>query len=110
MSYRIDYAKTARNDMRSVMRYIKVKLKNDKAASDLYDEVQRILNRLRDDPEMFPVSDNPGLERIGVRKINIRGYNMFYLFTGDRIYIVRFVSTLMDQYSEKFTNSVTNEL
>ena len=35
---RIDYSRTARDDIRSVMGYISDKLQNRKAASDLYDD------------------------------------------------------------------------
>ena len=92
------------------MGYISDKLQNRKAASDLYDDISLVLDHLADSPEMFPLSDNRGLSELGIRKINIRGYNHYYQFTGDRIYIVRFVSTLRDQHSEVFTDSTLSEL
>lgn len=107
MSYRIEYTATAKSDVQSVMSYIKYELSNNKAASDLYDDVQRVLDRLKINPLMFPLSPNPVLAEASVRRANIRGYNMYYKLTDGSVYIIRFVSTLMDQDSVNFISSVT---
>ena len=106
MTFPIVYSEHVESDIDSALGYIINKLHNAKAARDLFDEISKLLEHLGETPEMFPYHENRWLAGMGIRKANIRGYNMFYLFDGKAVIAVRFASTLKDVSSPEFINSV----
>ena len=106
MSYEVSFTSLARRDYDENIGYIVGILKNVTAARNLRRRFKEASGQLSVNPESSRLSDIGCLAELGVRVRYIGGYDIFYIFTGDRVVILRFVSALMDTYSDDFIESV----
>ena len=104
--YPVLFSEKAQSDLDSILDYIINKLFNRAAAKRLYEDIERAITYISNTPEMFPLSGNKRLDMYNVRKANVRGYNMYYLFDGSSVFVIRFMSTLSNQSSNMFVKSI----
>lgn len=78
--YKIIVTEPAQKDLRDAVLYISNELRNNQAAFNLIDLVEKSVNSLTDMPERYAVVDDEILAREGFRFITIKNYLLFYIF------------------------------
>ena len=99
--YRITITEVAKKDIASAADYIKLVLKNPKAADDLLDEIEGRIKSLRTMPQIHQVVDDPVLGEFEIRAVLIKNYMAFYQIdeSGKSVNIVRFLYQKRDWVS-----------
>lgn len=77
--YKIIVTEPAQKDLRDAISYISNELKNNQAAVNLIDLVEKTVNSLTDMPERYALVDDEILAREGFRFITIKNYLLFYI-------------------------------
>ncbi len=77
--YKIIVTEPAQKDLRDAVSYISNGLKNNQAAVNLIDLVEKTVNSLTGMPERYAVADDEILAREGFRFITIKNYLLFYI-------------------------------
>ena len=93
MSYSIQISTSAEQDIIDAVNYIKLVLKSPDAAERLYELIAERLFPLKDQPELYPIVDDPVLKAWGIRFVSVQNYLAFYTIDEKykTIYIVRFL-------------------
>ena len=91
--YRITITEVAKKDIASAADYIKLVLKNPKAADDLLDETVGRIKSLCTMPQIHQILDDPILGGFEIRAILIKNYAAFYLIDEQKheVRIIRFL-------------------
>lgn len=91
---------SAKTDIKNSISYIKDILCNQKAASNLSDEIIEEIQLLKDNPRSGPYVKDFFLANLGFRFLLIKNYKVYYLINRDKdketIQIVRFLHSKMD--------------
>ena len=95
--------KTAKNDIRTNLAYLKEVLLNPKASTNLADEITSEFNMLQDNPKSGPYVQDPFLAKLGFRFLLIKNYKAYYVVTEDEsvqeVHIIRFLHSKMNYES-----------
>ena len=93
MGFRIKFSDQAAEDFSSIIEYIHDKLYSPSAAERFYRETTKKLNKISENPYIYPVSRDEKLSVRDYRVAVIGNYLMFYLiYEADTIaYIVRII-------------------
>ncbi|MDY0282156.1 MAG: type II toxin-antitoxin system RelE/ParE family toxin [Salinivirgaceae bacterium] len=93
MTYDIYITAAAERDLLRASDHIEFILKNPKAADDLLDEAEALINSLADFPEKFKLVDDPVLASWGIHFVIVNGYLAFYVISEEthRVIVVRFL-------------------
>jgi len=78
MAYEVILSTSAQVDVDAITEYISVNLDNPRAAGQLLDRIQYILELVSDSPEMFSYAKEPALAEMGCRSFNVGNYLVFY--------------------------------
>ena len=89
MSYELLITHEAELQFEDALSYMLYKLKNRQAASHFVDEIEKIYDRLEENPFQFPESRDVYLHRMGFRQATLSQmrYIVIYRIEEDRIYI-----------------------
>ena len=79
MAFRIRFSEQAAQDLSDIVEYISDVLCNPGAAERFYNEVNKRLNKLSDNPFIYPLSRNSKLNAEGYHVSVISNYLLFYL-------------------------------
>lgn len=103
---------SAKTDIKNSISYIKDILCNQKAASNLSDEIIEEILLLKDNPRSGPYVKDSFLANLGFRFLLIKNYKVYYLINGDEgkeiIQIVRFLHSKMD-YETILKNEINTQ-
>ncbi len=93
MKYEILITRSAENDLVSTSDYIKHIILNPKAADELLNAVEMLMESLSQLPGRYPVVDDPVLKMLGIRIAPVKNYILFYTVNNERhqVIIVRFL-------------------
>jgi len=78
MSYQLVITEPAEIDMTKIGLYISKELHSPKAAIDLLDEIDQQILSLKEMPKRYTLVSDERLAHLGVRKIPIKNYLVFY--------------------------------
>lgn len=87
--YKIEYSGDSKHDLIGIKQYIKYNLQEPKIAENLINKIRDGIEKLRDDPEIYPIIDEDIIKRLEIRKILIENYIVFYRIKNQTIEIVR---------------------
>ncbi|WP_373484342.1 type II toxin-antitoxin system RelE/ParE family toxin [Acetobacterium sp.] len=93
MIYEVYITAAAERDLLRASDHIEFVLKNPKAADDLLDEAEALINALADFPNKFKLVDDPVLASWGIHFVMVNGYLAFYILSEEthRVTVVRFL-------------------
>ena len=80
MAYKLVITEHADELLDSALRYLVYQLKNEQAAIHLLDEVEKIYNRLEENPMQFPLSQDVYLASRGYHEAIVGSMNYTILF------------------------------
>ncbi|MCL2337807.1 MAG: type II toxin-antitoxin system RelE/ParE family toxin [Firmicutes bacterium] len=105
MGFRIKFTEQAEEDLSSIITYIRDDLHSPWAARRFYNEVNKKLSKISDNPFMYPLSRNEKLRAMGYHTATIRNYLLFYIVdeTNRSVYIPRIV------YGKRDLTSISEE-
>ena len=79
MTYRVEITKPAQDDMLQLYSYIADTLKEPRSARRVYTSIRDEIMTLSDMPERYAVIDEPPYNEIGVRRMLVENYIVFYV-------------------------------
>ena len=79
MSWKIEYADQAKQDLRSIYEYIAFTLLEKGTAADLYKEIVTEINSLDMMPKRYPLYHDEPWNSRGVHFLTVKDYLIFYL-------------------------------
>lgn len=96
--YTLDVTDAAESDLDRITDYIGERLANPPAAIALLDEVERVSESIKEDPELFPLCTDPHLAELGYHKAVVRAYIMVYEIddTENAVRVLRFFHSSED--------------
>ena len=98
MGFRIKFTNQAALDLSKIVEYIRDELYSPKAAEHFYHNVDKKLKKIRENPLMYPLSQDELLRAKGYHTVVIGNYLLFYLINEDTniIYISRIIYSKRD--------------
>ena len=78
MKFAIYYSVTAKEDLKSIYRYISETLQTRKAAVDITEEIFASIRKLDEMPERHPVVQAEPWQTIKMRQLQVRKFTVFY--------------------------------
>lgn len=104
MDYKLKITEHAQVLMDQLIYHLIYNLKNDQAAKHLLDEVEKIFDRLEENPEQFPKCRDKYLEEKGYREAIVQNMNYLVIFNveDDKINIVGIFHQL-ENYQDKIS-------
>ena len=102
MGYRLIITDRAEELLDGLMNYLLYKLKNQQAAIHLLDNIERIYDRLEENPFQFPLSMDTYLLHKGYREAVLPDMNYVLIFKieGNNVYVLG-VFHQLEQYRKK---------
>ena len=102
MEYKLVITETSKALLRKLVTYLSKELKSEQAATHLLNEVEKINNRLKDNPFQFPLCKDAFLQSKGyhlavVAKMN---YTIIFRVEKNTVFILGFFHT-RENYEEK---------
>ena len=94
--YKIELTNLAEQDLENAGDYIAYELRNPSAAENTVRGIRKQINSLVDFPERNELDEDEILAQLGVRKDYYKNYKIYYIVSGDTIYIVRILHMLVD--------------
>ena len=91
MKYHLQITRHAERDIREAADYIEFELYDPEASERLLNEVDQRISDLLDYPLKYAKIEDPVLEKQGIRSFPVMNYVVFYLVSGNVIYILRFL-------------------
>ncbi len=76
--YKVEYSKEAKQDLSEIYSYIKYNLQEPNIAKNLISEIRESLNKLKNNPQIYPIIEDGFMKRIEIRKIIVKNYIIFY--------------------------------
>lgn len=104
-NFKIVITKKAYEDLDSIYEYIKSELKNENAALDLIDEIERSIFRLKEYPYSCSIVEDKKLKEQGYRKLIVKNYITFYLIS-DEENVVNIMRVLYGRQDYKNINMI----
>ncbi len=87
--YNIQYLKESKEDLLGIKQYIKYDLQKPEISQKLISKIRNEINNLKYNPKIYEVIDDELLNKIGIRKLIVDNYIIFYRVKNDSIDIVR---------------------
>ncbi len=87
--YNIQYLKESKEDLLGIKQYIKYDLQKPEISQKLISKIRNEINNLKYNPKIYEVIDDELLNKIGIRKLTVDNYIIFYRVKNDSIDIVR---------------------
>lgn len=94
--YRIEITDLTEEDLENAGDYIAFELGNPGAAENTVKGIRKQINSLINFPERNELDEDEILAELGVRKDYYKNYKIYYVISGDTIYIVRILHMLVD--------------
>lgn len=94
-TYKTIYLPVAINDLRGILDYITVNLKDPKAAMDLVDTIEKSISRLQQFPYSCRVYQTIHYTEYEYRMLPVKNYLVFYVVTEHEVEIHRIVYAKM---------------
>ena len=93
MDYKIEVSEDAHKDIDEIVGYIAQALKNTTAAIEFLNDVENSYRLLIDNPRLFSLCNDEGLQEKGYRKVVIKSYLILYRIDDKqgKVFIVRVV-------------------
>ncbi len=85
--YRVELTRTAQADILGIVRYIQMELREPRIAGRLYGLLKEQISSLASLPERNPVVDQPKIRELGLRRLLVKNYSVFYLVDSDRLLV-----------------------
>ena len=76
--YKVEYSKEAKQDLSEIYSYIKYNLQEPNIAKNLISEIRESLNKLKNNPQIYPIIEDGFMKRIEIRIIIVKNYIIFY--------------------------------
>ena len=89
--YIIEYSKDSRQDLMDIKRYIKYNLQEPTIANNLITKIRKEIDKLANDPEIYPIVDDVYIKKLEIRKIIVDNYIVFYRVQNNIVEIVRVI-------------------
>ena len=87
--YNIEYSKESKQNLIEIKKYIKYNLQESEIAQKLISEIRNEINNLKHNPEIYSIIDDDLIKKIGIRKLIVNNYIVFYRIKKDNVEIVR---------------------
>lgn len=93
MAYRLDFSKAFKSELSDVVGYIISDFSNPPAAQKLAKKVREALERIEENPYLYPLYHNDAIAAKGYRYIVIGSYLLFYTVDEDKkiVNVARFI-------------------
>ncbi len=85
--YRVELTRTAQTDILGIVRYIQTELREPRIAGRLYGLLKEQISCLARLPERNPVVDQPKIRELGLRRLLVKNYSVFYLVDNERLLV-----------------------
>ena len=89
--YKLKYAKSYHEDVKSTINYLKYSLQNPIAAQRLRDEIRIKNKKIKENPFIYPVVPDEYLASKGYRFSMVNNFMIFYKVIEKQIEIIRFL-------------------
>lgn len=96
MAYKLVVLYTAKIEYCSILNYIANILQDKKAVKNFYYEFNRIISLLRNNPNLFSISQFEELSINGYHKANVNNYLILYKIEKQTIYIAHIFHQMQD--------------
>lgn len=109
-AYRVELSQTAQGDILNIVQYIQTELREPQIAGKLYGLLKRQIRSLASLPERNAIVDIPKIRELGLRRMLVKNYSVFYLVDNDRrvVRIVRVMYSGRD-VATQFSDTSWNE-
>lgn len=87
--YNINLTLTFKRDLKSIYLYISEKLKEPANALNTYIEIRKEVLSLSEFPERFPIVDEPIFFDLGLRRLFIKNFVVFYIIRKKEVIVLR---------------------
>lgn len=84
MKYNVVIERTAETDLLEILNYITNTLKEPKIASDIYRSIKNEIISLEHMPFRFQIVNEEPFRSIGVRRILVKNYSVFYIIDEEK--------------------------
>ena len=90
-SYKVVFSNDARQDLKSIVKYIKNELNEPKIANKISIKIKNGISEIAENPKIYTIIDYDFIKRLKLRKKVVNNYIIFYriLETKKEIQIVR---------------------
>ncbi|MCL2186951.1 MAG: type II toxin-antitoxin system RelE/ParE family toxin [Treponema sp.] len=89
--YKLTYAQSYHEDVKSVVNYIKNSLQNPIAAQKLKDDLKTKNKKIKENPFMYPAVPDEFLASKGYRFAMVNNFMIFYKVKEKQIEVIRFL-------------------
>jgi len=89
--YKLKYAQSYREDLKSVVSYIRDSLQNPIAAQKIKDDVKSKFIKIKENPFIYPAVPNEFLASKGYRLAIVNNFIIFYKVKENQIEVIRFL-------------------
>lgn len=87
--YNIEYSKESKQDLIDIKKYIKYNLQEPKTAQTLISKTKNSIDKLQDNPQIYPIIDDDFIKKMEIRKLIVDNYIVFYKIQHNSMQIVR---------------------
>ena len=87
--YNINLTLTFKRDLKSIFLYISEKLKEPANALNTYSEIRSAVFSLNKLPERFPIVDEPIFFDLGLRRLFVKNFVVFYIIRQADVIVLR---------------------
>ncbi len=78
-TYHVKFSLTAQTDIYNIVQYIRLALQEPETAVKLYWKIKEGISSLSQLPERCPLVDIPAMRELGVHRLLIQNYSVFYV-------------------------------
>lgn len=79
MAYKLKISEEARLQLKEIIEYMALKLRNEKAASDFLNGLEKKYDQLCLNPEMYEYTNDIRLKALGYRRMPVDNYIVLYV-------------------------------
>ncbi|CUP33930.1 Plasmid stabilisation system protein [[Eubacterium] contortum] len=84
MAYKLKISEEARLQLKEIIEYMTLKLRNSKAATDFLNTLEKKYDQLCLNPEMYEYTNDMRLRSLGYRRMPVDNYIVLYLVDKDK--------------------------
>lgn len=78
INYKTEFSKDAKQDLKEIYSYIKYNLQEPNIAKKLIIQMRKEVNKLKDNPQIYPIIDDDFIKKLEIRKIIVKNYIIFF--------------------------------
>lgn len=90
--YNIEYSIESKNDLIKIKQYIKYDLQEPEIAKKLILKIRKEINKLKENPKLYPIIDDNIIKKLEIRKLIIDNYIVFFRIKNNNVQIVRIMN------------------